>query len=109
MLLMNGLKSIPWITCESCLIKQVHERVEKKRDRSGKDEILIVKYVIDAPLSPNKAHIEREREILGRFIVATNDLDLDPETALTYYKGQYRLKKVSDSSRIKPSGFLKCS
>ena len=83
----------PWVTCDSCSIRQVHERVEKKRGRPGKDEELIVKYVIDANIAPNTTHIEREKEILGRFIVATNDLDLDPETALTYYKGQYQVEK----------------
>jgi transposase len=83
----------PWVACDSCSIRQVHERVEKKRGRPGKDEELIVKYIIGASIAPNKNHIERERAILGRFIVATNDLDLDPQTALTYYKGQYHVEK----------------
>ncbi len=83
----------PWVTCDSYSIQQVHERIEKKRGRPGKDEILIVRYVIGANIAPNETHIERERAILGRFIVATNDLDLDPETALTYYKGQYQVEK----------------
>ena len=83
----------PWIEFDSCSVKSVHERVEKKRGRPAKDETIIVKYAIEAGISLNKQYVERERAILGRFIVATNDLDLDPESALSYYKGQYQVEK----------------
>ncbi|WP_409199181.1 IS1634 family transposase [Methanospirillum lacunae] len=83
----------PWIEFDSCSVKQVHEKIEKKRGRPTKDETLIVKYAIEGGISLNKKYVERERAILGRFIVATNDLDLDPESALSYYKGQYQVEK----------------
>ena len=83
----------PWIVFDLCSIKEVHERLEKKRGRPGKNETLVVKYSIEAEVSINKEFVEREREVLGRFIVATNDLDLDPECALSYYKGQYQIEK----------------
>jgi len=83
----------PWIEFDSYSVKQVHERVEKKRGRPARDEALIVKYAIEVDISINKQYVERERAILGRFIVATNDLDLDPESALAYYKGQYQVEK----------------
>lgn len=87
------IKKHPWIDFESCTVIQIHERAEKKRGRPGKDEVLVVKYAIDAKISINKAYVEKERAILGRFIVATNDLKLNPESALSYYKGQYQVEK----------------
>jgi transposase len=83
----------PWVVFESYGIKEIHERVEKKRGRPSKDEILIVKYSVEAEIRINKEFVDRERAILGRFIIATNDLDLDPECALAYYKGQYQIEK----------------
>ncbi len=82
-----------WVICTSYSIEQINERGEKKRGRPGKDEILIVKYVIDGKIAPNTAYIEREQTILGRFIVAPNDLDLDPENSRMYYLGQYQVEK----------------
>jgi transposase len=83
----------PWVIFDTCSIKQVHERLEKKRGRPGKDETLILKYVIEADISLNFTELEKEKSILGRFIIATNDLDLDPETTLNYYKGQSQVEK----------------
>ena len=54
---------------------------------------MVIKFVIKADISLNQTQIERERVVLGRFIVATNDLDLDPETTLQHYKGQIQVEK----------------
>jgi transposase len=37
--------------------------------------------------------IHAEKEKLGRFILASNDLSLDPETMLDYYKNQSAVEK----------------
>lgn len=41
----------------------------------------------------DEKEVERRRERLGRFIVATNDLELDAEKLLVDYKGQSRVEK----------------
>ena len=47
----------------------------------------------DSRYSYNFTELEKEKSILGRFIIATKDPDLDPETALNYYKGQSQVEK----------------
>lgn len=37
--------------------------------------------------------IEREKLCLGRFVLATNDVDLDADTILKYYKGQQSVER----------------
>ena len=35
----------------------------------------------------------KEKSKLGRFILASNDLNIDPDTILSYYKGQQEVKR----------------
>jgi len=69
-------------------IMQVAEKVEKRRGRPRKDEPVKVSFKIEAEIEPNDYALNEEREKLGRFVLASNDVDLDPEAMLNYYKGQ---------------------
>jgi transposase len=69
-------------------IYTVLERDERKRGRPKKDEARILKYAIDADIEIDQASVSKERQKLGRFVLASNDLNLDSETMLKYYKGQ---------------------
>ncbi len=70
----------------------ISEKVEKRRGRPRKDEQLRVCYKVEAEVEIDSDSIFRERKCLGRFILASNNLDLDPETMLKYYKGQFKVE-----------------
>lgn len=74
----------------------VFSRMKKtngKRGRPGKDEPVVPVYSVDAPIVVNPAVIEQEKHRLGRFVLATNDLDLEATTILQYYKGQQSVER----------------
>lgn len=74
-------------------VKIVHKRANGKRGRPKEGEVLLAKYQIKASVIPNQKTIEKERAYLGRFILATNVLDLDDEAVLNHYKGQMLVEK----------------
>jgi transposase len=78
----------PFLRFKEFKISEVLERVEKKRGRPKKDETWITNHAIEADLEIDQGFVTRERQKLGRFVLASNDLDLDPEIMLNYYKGQ---------------------
>ncbi len=69
-------------------IMPVAEKVEKKRGRPKKDEPIKVSFKIEAEIELNEKTLDEERKLLGRFVLASNEVDLDPEVMLNYYKGQ---------------------
>jgi transposase len=64
-----------------------------KRGRPRNDEERLIVYYIPAEIERNTEVILAEKEKLGRFILASNDLSLDPETMLDYYKNQSAVEK----------------
>lgn len=64
----------------------VLERDERKRGRPKKDEARSLKYVTDADIEIDQSSVSKERQKLGRFVLASNDSNLDSETMLKYYK-----------------------
>lgn len=69
-------------------IGTVIHRVNRKRGRPATDESCITRYIIESKVVPNEEAISNAREKLGRFILATNDLILNPDDLLAFYKGQ---------------------
>lgn len=86
--LLRYLKETPLVKLDKSDIVIVHKRSDGKRGRPKKGEELIAKYEIKAFVTQNQEVIEREKEYLGRFILATNVLDLDSEAVLNHYEGQ---------------------
>ncbi len=82
------LSKAPLVTLTESDIEIVHKRENGKRGRPKEGEVLLAKYQIKASVKPNLETIERERAFLGRFILATNVLEMDAETVLNHYKGQ---------------------
>ena len=37
--------------------------------------------------------VSKEKSNLGRFILASNDINIDPDTLLSYYKGQQSVER----------------
>ena len=56
--------------------------------RPRKDEQLQPWYLIEATIEPDEEVIAKERSKLGRFVLASNDIEIDPEQLLQFYKGQ---------------------
>ena len=85
------------------------ERAEKKRGRPKKDETRIYHYAIEADIEIDQESVICERQKLGRFVLASNDLD--SETMLNYYKGQQVVERgfrfLKDKSFHASEFFLK--
>ena len=69
-------------------VMPVMVKVEKKRGRPKKDELLNMSYMIKGETELNEDALKEARRNLGRFVLASNQIDLDPEVMLNYYKGQ---------------------
>jgi transposase len=69
-------------------VESKSRRIGGKRGRPKKGEVLETFYLIKAKIKVNKQVIAHERKKLGRFVLATNDLDLTVDEILSYYKSQ---------------------
>jgi len=69
------------------------KRINGKRGRSSKNEELESFWIIDAEIELDSEVIDKERAKLGRFVLASNDLDIDEETMLQNYKGQQSVER----------------
>ena len=74
-------------------IMPVMEKAEKKRGRPKKDELLNTSYMIEGEIGLNEDALIEARRNLGRFLLASNQVDLDPEVMLNYYKGQQSVER----------------
>jgi len=74
-------------------IGTVIHRVNHKRGRPAIDGSCITRHIIESEVVLNEEAITNAREKLGRFIFATNDLTLNPNDLLAYYKGQGVVKQ----------------
>lgn len=83
----------PFLSSDVITVKSQVKKTNGKRGRPGKEDPVELVYHIDAPIAPDSDFIEREKVRLGRFVLATNDLDLDAETILKYYKGQQSVER----------------
>jgi transposase len=82
------LKKHPRYRFRELSIVPVKHKYRKTRGRPKIDESLTISYLISAEIEPDSETIECEKEKLGRFILATNDLELSPDMILEYYKNQ---------------------
>lgn len=84
----HWVKNHPWYQISQYVVTSRSRRMNGKRGRPKSDEPMMTVYQIRADIVRNEAVIKVERERLGRFILASNDLSLDAETILAYYKNQ---------------------
>ena len=74
-------------------VKSVFKKAEKKRGRPKNGEKLIEAHLIEARIELDDYKVLNEKSKLGRFILASNDLNIDPDTILSYYKGQQEVER----------------
>jgi Transposase len=65
-----------------------NRRVDGKKGRPKDGEEMKTIYFVSCALMYNDEEIRREKERLGRFILATNDCEIDSDTLLDWYKEQ---------------------
>jgi transposase len=82
------LKKHPRYRFRELSIVPVKHKNRKTRGRPKLDESLTISYLISAEIEPDSETIEREKQKFGRFVLATNDLELSPDVILEYYKNQ---------------------
>jgi transposase len=83
----------PYLSADSIQVFSKTKKKTGRKGRPGKDEAVETVYFVDSPLEIVPDVIEQEKARLGRFILATNDLDLDPDVILKYYKGQQSVER----------------
>jgi transposase len=83
----------PYLSPENIQVLLKTKKKNGRKGRPGKDEAVETVYFVDSPLEIIPDVIEQEKTRLGRFILATNDLDLDPDSILKYYKGQQSVER----------------
>ena len=82
------MKNHPSYRFKELSIVPVNHKARKGRGRPKTDEPVTVSYTLDAEIELDPGYVQREMPPLGRFVLATNDLELSPDTLLEYYKGQ---------------------
>jgi transposase len=83
----------PRYRIENLEIISGHRRKAGKRGRPLKDELCEVIYSVSCRIALDENWVIRERELAGRFILASNDTNIDPETMLEYYKEQNSVER----------------
>ena len=75
------------------VIETRHTRSGNKRGRPENGEEMVTVYLVTARLDIEEVAVEKARQKLGRFVLASNDTHIDPDTLLQYYKGQQSVER----------------
>jgi transposase len=86
-------KDNPYCLLKDVEISTITTRENGQKGRPRKDEKLIVHYVANAKAIRNEEVTLDEKEYQGRFIIASNDLNLDAEKMLENYKNQSKVER----------------
>ncbi|WP_409340183.1 IS1634 family transposase [Methanospirillum stamsii] len=70
-----------------------NKKASGKVGRPKKGEVLEKWYSVSCKLSLNKEVIQKEQAVMGRFVLASNDTTIDPNTCLEYYKEQITVER----------------
>lgn len=74
-------------------ICMISRRIDAKKGRPKKGEVLETGYIVEAEIDRNEKIIASQRHKLGRFVLASNDLTMNGELMLQYYKGQNAVER----------------
>jgi len=104
-------KENPFCLLEDIEISTITTKENAKKGRPRKDEKLVVHFVVDAKAVRNEEITLEEKEYQGRFIIASNDLNLDVEKMLENYKNQSKVERgfrfIKDKSFSVSNVYLK--
>jgi len=83
----------PYLSADQIQVSSKIKKKNGKKGRPAKNEDVDTVYSVDSQLEIVPAVIEQEKARLGRFVLATNDLELDADSILKYYKGQQSVER----------------
>jgi len=83
----------PYLSADKIQTSSQIKKKNGKKGRPAKNEDVDTVYSVDSQLEIVPAVIEQEKARLGRFVLATNDLELDADSILKYYKGQQSVER----------------
>jgi len=105
------MKNHPQYLLESTELTHTSKKASGSKGRPRNNEPRVGVWRVTCRLRLNEAFHAKECELLGRFILASNDCDIDPEIMLTYYKEQSTVERgfkfVKDSSFHAAEVYLK--
>lgn len=105
------IRTYPFYEFESVSVVTQRRRAPGRRGRPKKDEVTETVYLLVATIRPNEAAWAAEQAALGRFVLATNDLNLSAKDLLAQYKNQDVVERgfrfLNDSSFAISDVFLK--
>jgi len=74
-------------------VNRSDKKKTKRKGRPRKDEEMESVFRISCTLRLNEEYVTKECQWIGRFILASNDCEIDPETLLSYYKEQNSVER----------------
>jgi len=83
----------PRYRVDEVVVTSGQQRKSGKRGRPLKDELCDVIFRVSCSFTLDENWVLRERELSGRFILASNDSNINPETMLEYYKEQNTVER----------------
>jgi len=93
MITQNWLEKHPRYVIQDLVIKKGKQKITPKPGRPSPDEPVETVYKVSCKLETNSEFVAREKELLGRFILASNDTHINPEVVLDYYKEQVTVER----------------
>lgn len=87
------LKKHPRYIATHTEYKTVNQRKNGSRGRPKKGEELEKRIYPTCKLGYNEKTVEKERNQMGRFILASNDTSITPDACLEYYKEQSKVER----------------
>lgn len=87
------LKKHPRYRFSEISVVPVKHKDRKSRGRPKTGEPVTVLYTLDTKIECNSEFIQQEKQRLGRFVLATNDLQLSPDVLLAHYKEQGTIER----------------
>jgi transposase len=80
-------------TLSEIQITSENKKRSGKVGRPKKGEVVEKWYYVSCKLSLNVDVIHKEQSLMGRFVLASNDITIDPEVCLEYYKEQNTIER----------------
>lgn len=93
MITQNWFEKHPRYLMKDLKIEEKKRKILPKQGRPRPDEPVEVFYKVSCKLEINSEFVAREKELLGRFILASNDTHINPEVMLEYYKEQVTVER----------------
>jgi transposase len=87
------LEKHPRYVIQDLVITKSNQKISPKPGRPSRDEPVDIVYKVSCKLEINPEFVAREKELLGRFILASNDTQINPELMLEYYKEQVTVER----------------